>query len=348
MILVAGVSASRLANEIGSRSQMTVGTHMEDGGGLKPNQYILTWYDPFGSTAMTRYMEKGWEFVIPVLCQEKGVWVKINKHMAPSAARHCMLVTCESTGAVNFIASDTCPKGTLSNDIWDQDRPHRVLDTNDAKVALNGYVFKGPRSGPPPEKNGYKKSLMDLSKTMSTDRGWEFDMKNFPAGSTPDFKEWIPRSPNCRDDLQGWSSYGVVPRNESSLTECKLKRDEKMLTCQAGWTSKIGTQTAWQWKEFGPVSDMEGLKRVFPYCTKWCQKESCYTKPVPESVTRDEAAFMKVFNSNKKDCEDELDAYAKKRQHKCETIEGLFCFQSWEEFHPCAMTYTLPTEPEAS
>jgi len=344
-ILVVGASAVRVANEHALTPQVMTGIRSGDGDNLEANQYILTWFDPVGSIAMARYIDKGWDLVVPAVCRDDGVWVKVNKLMGTSQGEHCFLVTCEAAGGVQVDALDACPKGTFSNDIWEKEKPDRVLENGDAMIALNGYVFNSPRFGAPPKKGG-KGSLMDLRKERNTSMGWEFDMSKFPP-SILKFKTWYDREPNCRDTLREWSSYGVVPHDESSLAECKLKRDKEVLQCSAEWDAKIGQQTAWQWKAYGKpqVSDMKEVKRVFPYCTAWCEKENCYVNPEPAYVTRDKDAFMTLFNSKKRDCEIELDKYAEKHRRRCEN-KGLFCFTAWSELQPCAMTYALPKKPQ--
>jgi hypothetical protein len=346
-MLVAEVSAVRVSNLVDSNSNILTDTRMEDGDDLNIDQYILSWNDPFGSIQMTRYFEKGWEFVVPVLCRDKGVWMKVNKHMGPLKGTHCMLVTCELTGLVKSTALENCPKGTFSTDIWEKDKPDRVIISSDAMVAIKGYVFQGPRYGAPPQ-SGHRNSVMDLSKTTPTEIGWEFSMSAFPSSVTPRFKEWNARSPNCHDKLELWSSYGIVPQNESSLTECKLKRNDEVLKCQAEWKAKLDAQTAWEWKEMlskVQPADMKDVRKIFPDCTGWCDKEGCAQKPVPAYVTRDESKFVKLLQSKKRDCEDELDKYAQKHMNKCENIDT-FCFGLWEELRPCAMTYGLPNEPQ--
>jgi len=347
-VLIAGASAVRTVNENVLTSQRMVETQREDGSNLNADQYVLTWFDPFGSIAMAPSMAKGWEFVVPVICRDSGVWVKVNKIMGQLQGHHCFLVTCEAAGGITVVALDDCPKGTFSHDVWEKEKPDRLLENSDAMVALNGYVFKAPRMGAPPQK-GSKGSLMDLRNERNTSMGWEFDMSKFPASVTPKFTNWADRSPDCRDTLQAWSSYGVVPHDESSLAECKLKRDEEVLKCSADWDAKIGKQTAWQWKAYGEpkASDMKEVKKAFPHCTAWCEKENCYVSPEPVYVTRDEDAFLTLFNSKKRDCEIELDNYAEKHRRRCEN-KGLFCFTSWSELQPCAMTYALPKDPKSA
>jgi len=346
-MLVAVVSAARIAKDADLNSNMVAEGRTEDGGDLNVDQYILAWNDPFGSIQMTPYTEnKGWEFVVPAICRDTGAWVKVNKHMGALKGTHCTLVTCEVAGSVKATALDDCPKNTFTTDIWEKDKPARVLDSNDAHVAINGYVFQGPRHGAPPQ-SGHRNSLMALSKTTPTEIGWEFSMSDFKS-ATPKFKEWDARSPNCRDRLALWSDYGIVPKDNSSLTECKNKRNEKVSNCQAEWKTKSETQTAWEWKEMmskaNPSIDMEGVRKVFPDCTGWCDKESCMVTPVPADVKRDEKRSFKILQSKKRDCEDELDKYAEKHMRKCENADT-FCFALWEDLRPCAMTYGLPREP---
>mmetsp|Transcript_115185 Transcript_115185/g.229438 ORF Transcript_115185/g.229438 Transcript_115185/m.229438 type:complete len:345 (+) Transcript_115185:57-1091(+) len=303
---------------------------------LQPNQYILGWYDPFGTEVMQKYLKRGWQFVVPALCREKGLWFKVNEQMESSSARHCLKVTCHLSGAVSAEFMSRCVWTYCQADL-DCGKDGNLLTYGDANVLVDGNnIHTAPRNGAPNKNN----ILMNSATFKKHDGGLEFRMSDWYS-NLPRAVSWYAGGSNCRDQLAQWKEYGIVPRNEESLARCKFKRGQKVSACQAQWNSKIGTQTAWMWKELGPPSDMNGARKVFPGCTTWCDKASCYQNEVPVSEERSKDAFMKMFNSWKRTCEIELDAYAKKRVAKCNNVDG-FCLASWEELLPCAEMYPLP------
>mmetsp|Transcript_35830 Transcript_35830/g.83367 ORF Transcript_35830/g.83367 Transcript_35830/m.83367 type:complete len:364 (-) Transcript_35830:48-1139(-) len=309
---------------------------------LLHNQYILDWFDPFGTDIIAKDIERRkWEFVVPVLCRKKGLWLKVNKLMKERPGHHCVTVTCAISGSITAEPLLECPYGDIFRRTQDN-MPDRLFDTNRANVVSRDLVWKTPMSGLPPAK-GVDGSIMSLNALPETDRGWEFLNVARLQLARSQFVAWPGPAPFCQEASRKWKQYDLSPEDEGALAACQSRAEEEREQCSEKWNQRIGVQTAWMWKELGNPTGPDA-KAAFPGCTAWCEEVRCDVALAPQELRRDKKAIISLFNSHKYTCEQELDKYAAKTLRRC-TGEGSFCFEPWAELEPCAEFLALPQEP---
>lgn len=297
---------------------------------LKSNQYLLRWLNrPGGSMLEERYASMLFEFVVPVKCRHKGLWLRVGEKASQDKsqlAHHCVLVEC---GRDTIETQEVpCPKRKLYS--GPDSVADRFIDFGDFMTVKTdqepGFftVYSGVQQIS--SRYVYAKGRV----RSEDDQGVWAASEDVRVRLTND-GFWANPVGDCRDALV---NPGLTePVDESSAEQCKQDAMQRRQTCFEEVQMVSGKSAPW-------IAKAKRDKYLTSHnCMAWHKSIEDSSPKVASPETRATKGYL--WKSAQYKCEEDIDQAVKQLTATCHQMSDTYCTD--ELVISCLRSPFLPT-----